>query len=1160
MLLPQHQTALSPDGEIPSSARLRLRAGSQTVELPLGKTTIGSSPRCNLRIQQPEVHPLHCLISREPGSLSARRWAGEARLNGEAFDEAPLAAGDRLRIGSVEVEIVALAPVTPPTELRTAAAPDPDAAGRLRAGRDLARRRSRQLLATLRRSRTDHLELSGRVTDLQQQIGRAVAERQSNLGDLQKTVAELANARQQVMEQAALVAAGQGLAAQNEQFGREVSELTRRIEQLTRELASSAAERETLAEEKAALADEVRRLADEANQLRRQSSELTDQHTAVCGERDELRRQNEQLNSDLHVLATEKAALAVERTALRDERDTFRQQNERLQSDFDILAKENATLAEGHTVLCGERDQLRGQNERLQSELNVLADEKVVLAEQRTELYGERDQLRQQIEQVRSELDSLANQRVALANEHAVLCGERDGFRQQFERLQKELDALASEKTVLADDRATLRTERDELFGQNEQLRSDLHALAEQKTALADERAILCDQRDELGRQIERFQANIYALSEEKAALADDRASLVSERDRLLLEANRVSSLEHQVREAVADRENTSSELYRALLQLAEMQTRDDQHEALVADHQALNEKLEKSAAEAAELQAQLDRLAAERTSAESDRQALVEKSSELSAAQKRLADENAELLASLAEARQQVDEALLQQAEYAERLENAETLQQKLDEAEVNQAAFSQTVARLEGEIAHKLHAEAAAEAMLADHNRQMANQTRQLAESAETVRRLEQQLAAAEQVGSTLAQARDEWERLGSEAAGQEADQSQRIAELEAELAAALAAAAPAAFENPAAETSPPGERAVEVGSDLAARFDKYPSAEADWSSVLTRPQSLDARPSESEANAIGEAAISKSANGDSPWGHAPQEPTLNQAASPESQETPPASFIDGYSHMFAEEESSAGAIDDLPPPAPVGELRTAEPSIPQKPRNNGVTGSSVSPSPSGDDDEESIEQYMAKLLQRVRGDGPRLPASQSPPSTDVTNEGPLSQGVMTLLQPATAAQIAEPSEPARGPLSVTGNEAQTGPGSWMTRPSSAIPAQTTDLGALRALANETARRAISTHALRKHRRNAVTKVIVATLAGMTSLWLMLQSPSWWDLQFIAACVSLLVAAYWAGQTYRALIESLHIPSYDGLDEESGGSKPKFDSPLPIDVENGR
>src|SRR5262249_1160102 len=82
---------------------------------------------------------------------------------------------------------------------------------------------------------------------------------------------------------------------------------------------------------------------------------------------------------------------------------------------------------------------------------------------------------------------------------------------------------------------------------------------------------------------------------------------------------------------------------------------------------------------------------------------------------------------------------------------------------------------------------------------------------------------------------------------------------------------------------------------------------------------------------------------------------------------------------------------------------------------------------------------------------------------------------------------------------------------------------PIPTTNLGALRALANETARLAISRHELRTLRRNAKTKTIVATLAGVTSVWLMLDATDWRSLQFIAACGSLLVAAYWAGEAFR-------------------------------------
>ena len=95
--------------------------------------------------------------------------------------------------------------------------------------------------------------------------------------------------------------------------------------------------------------------------------------------------------------------------------------------------------------------------------------------------------------------------------------------------------------------------------------------------------------------------------------------------------------------------------------------------------------------------------------------------------------------------------------------------------------------------------------------------------------------------------------------------------------------------------------------------------------------------------------------------------------------------------------------------------------------------------------------------------------------------------------------------------------------------------LPERSVEFQAFRDLANETARRAIGVYATQTHRRNAVTKVIVSTLAGVTSLWLMLDSPDWRDLQFITACVSLFAAAYWVGQAYRTLMDLLHAGDYD-------------------------
>ena len=190
-----------------------------------------------------------------------------------------------------------------------------------------------------------------------------------------------------------------------------------------------------------------------------------------------------------------------------------------------------------------------------------------------------------------------------------------------------------------------------------------------------------------------------------------------------------------------------------------------------------------------------------------------------------------------------------------------------------------------------------------------------------------------------------------------------------------------------------------------------------------------------------------------------------------------------------------------------------------------------------PAPSEDEESIEQYMAKLLQRVRGDvGARAAASQAPPDA----ESRASETATPEHVADRRSAVARPSRRQRDKRQL--KEVAV---NWEAIARRAAAAPRPNLEALRALANESARRAISRHELKKHRRNAVTKVIVSTLAGMTSLWLMLESPNWLDMQFITACVSLLVAAYWAGEAFRALLESFRAAAYDGPEAERSMSR---------------
>ncbi|MEM6331548.1 MAG: FHA domain-containing protein, partial [Planctomycetota bacterium] len=97
--------------------------------LPSGATTIGSGPRCSLRLPGAAVRPLHCVLSRGPQGVIARRWAEATELNGQPFDQATIEAGDRLSLAGVELVFHAPTPeVESPGVDRNSGTPEATAA------------------------------------------------------------------------------------------------------------------------------------------------------------------------------------------------------------------------------------------------------------------------------------------------------------------------------------------------------------------------------------------------------------------------------------------------------------------------------------------------------------------------------------------------------------------------------------------------------------------------------------------------------------------------------------------------------------------------------------------------------------------------------------------------------------------------------------------------------------------------------------------------------------------------------------------------------------------------------------------------------------------------------------------------------------------------
>jgi hypothetical protein len=95
----------SPAGEL----ALRIRGGDyhgRVVRIRATQCTIGSAPDCTLRLTTPGVRPLHCIVLRGDAGATVRRWSPDTQLNGRAFSDALLVAGDRLEVGPIELEVL----------------------------------------------------------------------------------------------------------------------------------------------------------------------------------------------------------------------------------------------------------------------------------------------------------------------------------------------------------------------------------------------------------------------------------------------------------------------------------------------------------------------------------------------------------------------------------------------------------------------------------------------------------------------------------------------------------------------------------------------------------------------------------------------------------------------------------------------------------------------------------------------------------------------------------------------------------------------------------------------------------------------------------------------------------------------------------------------
>lgn len=211
---------------------------------------------------------------------------------------------------------------------------------------------------------------------------------------------------------------------------------------------------------------------------------------------------------------------------------------------------------------------------------------------------------------------------------------------------------------------------------------------------------------------------------------------------------------------------------------------------------------------------------------------------------------------------------------------------------------------------------------------------------------------------------------------------------------------------------------------------------------------------------------------------------------------------------------EEPEAPPSPAAPPAsgAPVSFLEQYAPHLlEEEPADAPTSPQAEADSPPKADDDESLSEYMAKLMQRVRGDeAPSAAGSRKP---DPQRTGPASPPS----QSATPAKVA--TEPTH-PKSVDPDaDPQAEPAPFrlqdIKRPGT-LPERSGNFAAMRELANESAHSAISKYRVRRVVRDTVTTLISGGIClgtGITALYLAAELQS---AATVGGAAGLLLAAY--------------------------------------------
>lgn len=457
---------------------LRSESPARRLRLTGNRYTFGSAEGCSIRLSDPSLRPMHAVLIRDRGRVLVRAYSSPIEVNGERVAETTMEVGDQLKLGEYRFELLEINVAAPsPSEqvlsdttgfnatefnatgfagqgvaepngsfpAATKTVETDDTVWRQRLRREIDQWRSRQVECDQRETRCDEREahLRGRESELWSRAEN-LYRREAKLQDQESNVYQLHD--EYAAKQEELLKLQDQANHKQRWFQQRESEFTRQEVEYQEKLEEATSQLLVSQSQAAAATEAVREMRKQFDALNEQIEALSAQQNDLKQHETAEREENQRLRGDLESQRDAAIDAQARSEALRAEAEA---RISEMTEEIESLRDQNQQAAE----------QLEQQQVQLQEATAAQTDQTLLIENERT------------IASLRSKVDEL-QATVNEASEEATRL--RVDYREALDSV-RQLEGLVAQSNERGDvDRSEWAAEADSLRSEIESLSSDL--------------------------------------------------------------------------------------------------------------------------------------------------------------------------------------------------------------------------------------------------------------------------------------------------------------------------------------------------------------------------------------------------------------------------------------------------------------------------------------------------------------------------------------------------------------------------------------------------------------------------------------------------------------------------------------------------------------